>query len=486
MSQTLSTSPQADRYAKAGKARASTWRAAAASLVALIAFLAVIVALDTALRPQLSGIGLLAVGIIVSIVPAISWLAFFYLQDRLEPEPVGHVAQMFVIGLALAGALGIPLTSQVFRTQEWLFRDLGSALVGSIFLRGAIETFILYATVRYFIFDSPEFDERTDGLIYGTAAGLGYATALNLQFILASGGADLGSGSVYVAEVALAYAAFGGVIGYFLGHAKVQQDPPWWLPLGFLVTALLNGAFTLLSGQVESGSVSSGAAAGGLPTLTGFALSAALVVLVTVILTLLVNRDVAAAASGQAALPSGDPAVGDRQANVFTIAVAAVMFIVGVIGWNGAVNSSTPFEAAGVRGAYPSAFSLATREGEAFRVADRTGSGAEFALRLVDLPAGGDVRAVTALLASERAENNLTYRVVRTSQETIQGRNATVQEFAWVDPGGLTGAIPRVIQGVDYIFITDNRVVIATLVATPATIGDVEPLFKGFVSSLSF
>jgi hypothetical protein len=75
---------------------------------------------------------------------------------------------------------------------------------------------------------------------------------------------------------------------------------------------------------------------------------------------------------------------------------------------------------------------------------------------------------------------------VRTGQETIQGRNATVQEFAWVDPGGLTGAIPRVIQGVDYIFITDNRVVIATLVATPATIGDVEPLFKGFVSSLSF
>jgi hypothetical protein len=43
-----------------------------------------------------------------------------------------------------------------------------------------------------------------------------------------------------------------------------------------------------------------------------------------------------------------------------------------------------------------------------------------------------------------------------------------------------------VIQGVDYIFITDNRMVIATLVATPATIGDVEPLFKDFVSSLSF
>jgi RsiW-degrading membrane proteinase PrsW (M82 family) len=392
---------------------------------------------------------------------------------------------MFVIGLALAGALGIPLTNEVFRTQEWLFRDLSSALLGSIFLRGAIETFILYATVRYFIFDSPEFDERTDGVIYGTAAGLGYATAANLRFILASGGAELGSAGVYVAEVALAYAAFGGVIGYFLGHAKVQQDPPWWLPLGFVVTALLNGVFTLLSGQLETGSLSLGAAASRLPTLAGFVLSAIFVVLITVILAWLVNRDVAAAASGQLPQPSGDPTASDRQANALTIVVSAVMFIIGVFGWNSAV-SSTSFEAAGIRGAYPAYFSIVTKEGEAFRVADRMGSGVEFALRVVTLSAGDNIGTITALLASERAANNLTYRVVRTAEETIRGKPATVQEFAWVDPGGLTGAIPRVIQGLDYIFVSENRAVIATLVATPATIGEAEPLFKDFVNSLSF
>src|SRR5690606_11624478 len=125
------------------------------------------------------------------------------------------------------------------------------------------EAFIIFATVRYFIFDSSEFDERTDGVIYGTAAGLGYATALNLQFILSNGGAALGSGEIFVAEVALAHAAFGGLLGYFLGRAKLEQEPVWWLPLGLVLASLLNGLFLILRGQLDSGSIEFSGQAGG-------------------------------------------------------------------------------------------------------------------------------------------------------------------------------------------------------------------------------
>ena len=122
------------------------------------------------------------------MTPAAVWLIFFYVQDRLEPEPVGNVIRMFVIGLALAGAIGIPITNQLFAVQTWLYRDPTTTWIASIFVTGAVEAFIIYATVRYFIFDSPEFDERTDGVVYATAAALGYATALNFQFILSNGG----------------------------------------------------------------------------------------------------------------------------------------------------------------------------------------------------------------------------------------------------------------------------------------------------------
>ncbi|MCS7059622.1 MAG: PrsW family glutamic-type intramembrane protease [Anaerolineae bacterium] len=486
MSEHSSTSAGLDRYAKTAQARSSVWRSAIITLVVLLVFVAAVVAIDAALQPQLAGIGLLAVGIVLALAPAILWLIFFYLQDRVEPEPVGHVARMFVIGLALAGAIGIPLTDQVFRTQDWLFRDIGSTLIGTVFVRGAIETFIVYATVRYFMFDSSEFDERTDGVIYGMAAGLGYATASNLQFILSSGGTALGGAEVYVAEVALAYAAFGGLLGYFLGHAKMQQDPVWWLPLGFILTAALNGLFLTLRGQLESGSISVGAQAGGLPTVTGLLLSGALAVIVTAIVAWLINRDVSAAEKGQVAPAAGDPTIGDRQANLATIVVFAAMLLVGVIGWNGTVNGVSAFEQNGIRGAYPAHFSLATGAGDVLRVADRTGTGTEFVIRKMELPAGRDVKAVSSMLAAERAANNVLYKVVRTGNANVNGKAATVQEFAWVDQGGLTGAVPQVIQGIDYIFVVDNTAIVVTMIATPDTIGVVQPQFESFVSSLLF
>src|SRR3990172_3330712 len=180
-----------EHYAKATYKRQGVWRSELLGIVALIVFVAAIVALDAALKPDFTRAGLMLVGIVLAVVPAVLWLFVFYRQDRLEPEPVGNVARMFVVGLALAGAIGIPLTDQLFRVQDWLYRDTLTTVLGSVFLIGGVEAFVVYATVRYFIFDSAEFDERTDGVVYGTAAGLGYATALNLSFILGSGGGAL-------------------------------------------------------------------------------------------------------------------------------------------------------------------------------------------------------------------------------------------------------------------------------------------------------
>jgi RsiW-degrading membrane proteinase PrsW (M82 family) len=473
-----------EHYTKATYKRSGVWRSGAVAVVGLLLFVAAVVALDTFLQPDLTGPLLLLTGVGLAIIPAALWLIFFYQQDRLEPEPVGQVARMFVIGLALAGAIGIPVTDQLFRVQEWLYRDDLTTLLGSIFVIGAVEAFIIFATVRYFIFDSAEFDERTDGVIYATAAGLGYATALNLQFILANGGAALGTGEIFVAEVALAQAAFGGLLGYFLGRAKLEREPVWWLSAALVLTAVLNGVFNVLRGQFDSGTITIGTQSGGFPFLTGLLLAGGLAVSVTLVVSFLINRDIARSLRDQQPAATSDPTVGDRQANYAVIGSFVVLLLIGGLAWNNAVNRTKSFDLNGFRGVYPAYYSDATGAGDVLRVADTSGAGAEFAI--VTLEAGQDVDSAEAQLTAERSTDYLLYKVLSQSTAVVNGKNASVQRFAYVEPNGLTGALPQVREGLDYIFAEGGQTVVVTLLTTPDDRASVEPLFARFLNHLSF
>ena len=471
-----------EHYAKATYKRGGVWRSGLGAVVGLLIFVAAVVGLDTALQPQLSGMALMVTGVVLALVPAALWLMFFYQQDRLEPEPLSNVARMFVIGLALAGALGIPLTEQFFRLSEWLYRDTLTNVLGAIFISGAIEAFVVFATVRYFIFDSAEFDERTDGVVYATAAALGYATALNLQFIFANGGAALGGTEVFVAEVALAQAAFGGLLGYFLGKAKLEQEPVWWLSLGLVITAVLNGAFNLLRNVVDPGTIAIGDA--GLPSFTGLLLAGGLAVAVAAIVYWLINRDIHLSLTGTQTAPTIDPTRGDQQANYATLGTMAALLLIGTLAWNNAVNRSTAFSASNISGAYPAYFSEATDAGEVLRVVDTLGTGAEFIIATHVL-AGPDAQSVADQLAGERGTDYPVYKVTESEPVTVNGKAALSQRFTYVFGGSLTGGAPAIYEGRDYIFVSGQQATVVTLVATPETLTSVEPLFARFIYSLS-
>lgn len=475
----------AGRYAKAGYNRGGVWRSQLFAIVGLIVFVAAVVGVDAALKPQLGRTSLLVAGVVLAIIPALLWLFFFYMQDRLEPEPVGNVARLFVIGLALGGAIGIPITEQLFRVQEWVYLDTTTTILGSIIIVGGVQAFIVYAAVRYFIFDSAEFDERTDGVVYATAAGLGYATALNLQFILGSGGAALGTGEIYVTEVALAQAAFGGLLGYFLGRAKMEREQVWWLPLGLVITAILNGAFNVLRGQIDTGSIDK-AGQSGLPSFTGLLLSGGLAVIIAGLVYFLVNRDISRTLAGKQPVVAGDPTVGDRRANYAVVGLFVVLMIVGTLVWRGVVNSATAFDKQGFQGAYPSRFGDATTEGDVIRVVDTLGTSAEFVVATRPLDAGRDAKAIAKQLAGERSTDFAVYKELQSANATVNGKTALMQRFAIVDSQGLSGALPELKQGLDYIFVEGGKAVIVTLLSPSENLADVEPMFARFLNGLTF
>jgi RsiW-degrading membrane proteinase PrsW (M82 family) len=238
-------------YATVNQPNQGFWRAGIIQIIAVGVVSALIAFLAGQLGP-LDSTMLIVVGIILAIVPSAVWLFFFYRQDRLEPEPKTKLAAVFLLALLLTSALGVPLIYDWFQVRAWAPTDSTTSLLVSILIVGFTWQAIIYASVRLVVYDTPEFDERMDGIVYGTVAGLGVATLVNLNYVLANGGVALGPGVIQVVTTALAQASFGGLLGYFMAEAKFEHKPVWWVPLGLFIAAVLNGLFSWLLSEVSA------------------------------------------------------------------------------------------------------------------------------------------------------------------------------------------------------------------------------------------
>jgi RsiW-degrading membrane proteinase PrsW (M82 family) len=277
--------------------RKHVWRDEFLLVIGLCAFVGIVYALDGALQPQFTPTTLVLTGVFLALVPAAIWLTFFYLQDRAEPEPKSFIMGVFALGAILAGAIGVPVVESLFRTSHWIYTDTLTKIVGGILVVGFTQEFLKYAAVRYSIYNSSEFDEPTDGVIYATAAGLGYATVLNIQFVISNGGVDLGAGILRMAVVALGQAAFSGITGYFLGRAKFESEQIWWMPLGITLAAIFNGIFTWLQVIVTRPTITlSGSTSN---TWMGLALAAVVALVTTGIILALVRRNIQSLQAGK-------------------------------------------------------------------------------------------------------------------------------------------------------------------------------------------
>jgi RsiW-degrading membrane proteinase PrsW (M82 family) len=277
-------------FNSATRQRPHTWRTSILLVVGLVIFVGIVYALDALLKPVLTGTELILAGVLLALFPAFIWMVFFYVQDRLEPEPKGYILGIFLLGAILAYVVGIPIVDNFFQVSKWIYTDTAATILGSILVVGFVQEFLKYAAIRYTIFRSTEFDEATDGVIYATAAGLGYATVLNLQFVISSGGAALGSSVIRMVIVALAQASFAGITGYFLGRAKFERKPWWWLSLGLTLAAVSNGLFNWLRGLLVQRGISLTSASSN-PWL-GLVLAAVVAILTLGMILWLVRRNI--------------------------------------------------------------------------------------------------------------------------------------------------------------------------------------------------
>lgn len=241
----------ARHYAAVNKPHAGFWRATVVQLVGVALFSTVVASIAGQLG-ELNRTALIASGLFLALVPSALWIVYFYQQDRFEPEPKTKIGMVFLLAALLTEALGLRLIDDWFNVSRWASVNALTSLLASIVIAGFTLQAIAYTAVRAVVYATPEFDERMDGIVYGTVAGLGVATLLNLHYVLDNSGVALAPGVIQVATLALAQASCGGVMGYFMAQAKFEHRPVWWVALGVTLAAALNGALTWLLREVSA------------------------------------------------------------------------------------------------------------------------------------------------------------------------------------------------------------------------------------------
>ncbi len=181
---------------------------------------------------------LLLVNVALAAVPSVALVIYFYRRDSRKPEPVSLIWKTFLIGFL--SVIPAAIAEQVTETVLVPYGGHYALFVRSFVVAGLVEESSKFLVVRLFVYNRPEFDEVTDGMVYTITAGLGFAFFENILY-------SAGPTSVIILRGLTAvplHAVTAGILGYFIGRSRFLPRPLF--ARGLLLAALLHGFYDLL------------------------------------------------------------------------------------------------------------------------------------------------------------------------------------------------------------------------------------------------
>jgi RsiW-degrading membrane proteinase PrsW (M82 family) len=479
--------------------RKSLWRTGIAEIVILLIYVGVMQLLGVLIPANLEGTPAVVLSAILALIPAGLWLAFFYAQDRAEPEPLHFVAGVAMLGGLLAGAVGQPLINTIFRVPDWITRSTTLDILGSILVVGFIQEFLKYAAVRFSVYNSSEFNQRVDGVVYGMAAGVGYATAVNIGTVLQAGGfADVGAGVVRIVITALSHGVLGGLVGYFLGRNRLENKPIWWMPLGIALAAAINGLSSWARTEVSIARFSLATGGGGFSPWPALGTSAVIALVILLTMLWLMRR------ANLHELHAEERDLGNTNSLMAAIAVTAVAVVLGLAARDSFESrTQTHADASGLAISYPNWWALDKRDAAngtlRARDADATGFPTTLEVQVIPIDDKFKDEAAIATAAAQLNVNRsqslgslkvFDLEVFELNSEppkikSIKGLPAGTSSYVFVSSKGTLQqeSLPAVVLGDDTFVRKGNKVYVFTLHSTEANRPMALPKYQAFIAS---
>ena len=117
--------------------------------------------------------------------PALGILWYFYHKDRYEPEPLRYVITTFILGATLS--VGIAYILESVLTIGGIIKPLLPTTAFYVALVAGVVEEPSKALAVKFPYKAGQMDGIMDGLVYGVAAGLGFAATENFLYGLGWG-----------------------------------------------------------------------------------------------------------------------------------------------------------------------------------------------------------------------------------------------------------------------------------------------------------
>lgn len=180
--------------------------------------------------------------LLISFVPGLVWLWCFVRLDRLRPSSRRWIALTFIYGIL--SVVPAALVSEMLLPEEIFGPEatLAAISISMLFVVGPVEEVCKFLAIRVSVYRSLHFEETMDGLVYGAAASLGFASLENLFYVVEFGPEVMVLRAPFST---LAHVVFGSMWGCGLGLYRIGRGS-WVVWAGLAGAAVLHGVFNIL------------------------------------------------------------------------------------------------------------------------------------------------------------------------------------------------------------------------------------------------
>ncbi|KGR84952.1 glutamic-type intramembrane protease PrsW [Lysinibacillus odysseyi] len=173
------------------------------------------------------------------IAPGLALLSYFYLRNQMSTEPRRTLLHTFIYGAIITFPI---MFIQYVSEEEGTFSN---PFLSDVIFASSIEEFFKWFVIFVAILRHVEFDDPYDGILYGAAVSLGFASVENVLYLLSFG---IDTAFLRAILPVSSHALFGVVMGYYFGKSKFSKDNKQleYLILAFLAPVLLHLSYNTI------------------------------------------------------------------------------------------------------------------------------------------------------------------------------------------------------------------------------------------------